>query len=213
LIERSIRAAENVIQPPIVLLPGTDTYADGQRNGIGSAGIEAQRSNSAAESLGRNFGTGLVSFGKQHSKLFPTDAPYQIHSAQGSPACRGHSRDCMVTAGVAETIIDRFEFVYVDHQHAERVIETLGTSDFVIPDIEEVASVRQAGHTIAGGSLKQLFLQLLAICDVQDRPNDAPVSTVTVEEGSSVVKNVQITPRGLRYCCLMATGPAQRQIL
>ena len=136
------------------------------------AGIEPEATTSdlaatsATQSFGDDLGLRQIGFRQQQREFFAADPRQHIALALAVARQIGQMHDHLVADLVAETVIDRFEIVDVDHQERDRPPIAAGPRPFVIRQRQKVPAIIDAGHAVGGRQPLQVLRMAHDVGDV-----------------------------------------------
>ena len=120
---------------------------------------------------------GGVSLGRdvleQNGELVAAQAGDGVLGAHAASNARGHLGQQGVALLVAQAVVDDFEVVDVQEQHADRAEVAVGVSQSLFESVGEQGPIGQPRQWIVKGQLFELLLELLALGDVAIRHHDA----------------------------------------
>jgi hypothetical protein len=115
-----------------------------------------------ADAFAESEGLRSVGLGKQQGKFVPAEAESGVGSTKRSLQRGGDGAKNIVTARMAELVVDFFEAMQVERNQAERLGVAFGTIEFFLEgDVEQTAIV-EAGERVGDCAAFEIF-QLVAL--------------------------------------------------
>ena len=87
-----------------------------------------------------------ISARAQHHELLPAQPAEHIGTPQALADALAQATQHPVTDRMAETVVDAFEVINVEHDHRQRLATSLGTLQLALQPFLEVTAVMDAGQ-------------------------------------------------------------------
>src|SRR6202041_3419856 len=121
-----------------------------------------------ADALSYQGGRRSPSFGQYQCEFIPTEARRGIHVAAADTQNIGQPAKGLAANQVPEAVVDSLHPVQIKKQESEFASCALGTLDFRVHRLDQLAVVGKTGERIFGGLLTEMIFEFALLGDVLD---------------------------------------------